>query len=268
VIFQKTVILSELIINPTFMKTYTIEVCSASYQSAAAAQAAGAGRIELCSSLGTGGVTPSAGLLEMVTTHLNIRTNVLIRPREGDFLYSSYEAEETLRDIGYCGRLGVHGVVVGALDSRARIDSDMCREFARAARRAGLSTTFHRAIDRTSDIFSALEEVMSLGYDRVLTSGGCPTAYEGMETIARMEEMTHTHLGGRHTVIMPGSGVKPENIREIALRTGVCELHMSASHTYKSGMEVLGGIASADPQTVTHSDSAIISGAIAALMNG
>jgi len=247
------------------MKTYTIEVCSASYQSAAAAQAAGAGRIELCSALGTGGVTPSAGLLEMVISHLNIRTNVLIRPREGDFLYSGYEAEEILRDIEYCGRLGVHGVVVGALDPEARIDTDMCREFARTARRAGLSTTFHRAIDRAADIFSALEQIMSLGYDRVLTSGGCPTAYEGMETIARMEEMTHTHLGGRHTLIMPGSGIKPSNIREIALRTGVSELHLSASHAYPSGMRVLGGIAAGDPQTVSHSDGEIVGGAVGAM---
>lgn len=247
------------------MKPYAIEICAASYQSAAAAESEGADRIELCSALGTGGVTPSAGLIGMVTSHLHIKTNVLIRPRGGDFLYSSYEAEEILRDIDYCGRLKVHGVVVGALDAQARIDIDLCREFAAAARRYGMSTTFHRAIDRTADIFSALEEVMYLGYRRVLTSGGCPTAEEGTETLARMVRLTRTHTGRHHTIIMPGSGIRPGNIREIALRTGAGELHLSASCPVKSGMQVSGGISPSDPQTVTHSDPGIIREAIQAL---
>lgn len=244
----------------------SLEICSGSYLSALAASRAGADRVELCKILATGGVTPSLGFIQMAV-NLPIRVNVLIRPREGDFLYSSYEAEEILRDIRICGAAGVHGVVIGALRPDATIDEDMCRDFLKAARAQSLSTTFHRAIDRTSDIFSALDSVMSLGFDRVLTSGGCPSASEGMETLAGMEKMTHTHNGGLHTIIMPGGGITPDNIREIAERTGAAEFHMSASKAHPSEMTVKGGIADSDLKTVCHSDEETIRKAIHALRN-
>ena len=157
------------------MLDYTIEICAPSYESALAAQRGGAARIELCSELDAGGVTPSYGLIQGVRAALTIAVNVLVRPRSGDFLYSSYEVETVVRDIALCAQAGVQGVVVGALTADAKVDRTVAAEWLKEARRHGLSTTFHRAIDCADNIFDALEEVASLGYDRVLTSGGCPT---------------------------------------------------------------------------------------------
>lgn len=244
----------------------TIEICAPSYESALAAQRGGAGRIELCSELDVGGVTPSYGLIQGVRAALDIAVNVLVRPRSGDFLYSGYEVETVLRDIVLCAQAGVQGVVVGALTPDAKVDRTAAAEWLKEARRHGLSATFHRAIDCAADIFDALEEVASLGYDRVLTSGGCPTAWEGRETIARMQAMMANHTGSsrKPLIIMPGSGINPGNIRDLALQTGVSELHLSATVRHKSGMKVLGGIA--HEETVVHSDEATIRKAVAALM--
>ena len=172
---------------------YTIEICAPSYESALAAQRGGAARIELCSELDAGGVTPSYGLIQGVRAALTIAVNVLVRPRSGDFLYSSYEVETVTRDIALCAQAGVQGVVVGALTADAKVDRTAAAEWLKEARRHGLSTTFHRAIDCADGIYDALEDIASLGYDRVLTSGGCPTAWEGRETIARMQAMMANH---------------------------------------------------------------------------
>lgn len=216
-----------------------LEICSANIASAVAAQVSGATRIELCSELGVGGVTPSIGVIEQVRSKVDIAINVLIRPRSGDFFYSSDEVESVLRDIARCSSLGVQGVVVGALTSDARVDMDVSRQWLKEAHSRGLSATFHRAIDCAENIFDATEAIASLGYDRILTSGGFPTAYQGIENIARMVTMT----AKSGPIIMPGSGVNPENIREIIEYTKAQEIHFSASSAYPSGMKVLGGIA-------------------------
>ena len=201
---------------------YTIEICAPSYESALAAQRGGAARIELCSELDAGGVTPSYGLIQGVRAALTIAVNVLVRA-------------------------GVQGVVVGALTADAKVDRTAAAEWLKEARRHGLSTTFHRAIDCADGIYDALEDVASLGYDRVLTSGGCPTAWEGRETetLARMQAMMANHTGSarKPLIIMPGSGVNPTNIRDLMLQTGVSEVHLSATKRHKSGMRVLSGIA-------------------------
>lgn len=248
------------------MKDYTVEICAPSFESALAAQKGGAGRIELCSELDVGGVTPSLGMIQGVRSVLNIAVNALLRPRSGDFLYSSYEVETVLRDIALCASAGVQGVVVGALNANAGVDRTVAADWLKEARRHGLSVTFHRAIDCAANIFDALEEVASLGYDRVLTSGGCPTAWEGRETIARMNSMMINRTGSarRPLIIMPGSGINPDNIREIAELTGVSELHLSASKRYRSGMKVLGGIAK--EETVVHSDETTVRKAIESLL--
>ena len=247
------------------MITHTVEICAPSYESALAAQRGGAARIELCSELDAGGVTPSYGLIQGVRAALTIAVNVLIRPRSGDFLYSSYEVETVTRDIALCAQAGVQGVVVGALTPDAKVDRTAAAEWLKEARRHGLSATFHRAIDCADNILDALEEVASLGYDRVLTSGGCPTAWEGRETIARMQAMMVNHTGSsrKPLIIMPGSGINPDNIRDLAMLTGVSELHLSATKRRKSGMGVLGGIAK--EETVVHSDEDTIRRAVAAL---
>lgn len=244
---------------------YTIEICAPSYESALAAQRGGAARIELCSELDAGGVTPSYGLIQGVRAALTIAVNVLVRPRSGDFLYSSYEVETVTRDIALCAQAGVQGVVVGALTADAKVDRTAAAEWLKEARRHGLSTTFHRAIDCVDGIYDALEDVASLGYDRVLTSGGCPTAWEGRETIARMQAMMANRTGSsrKPLIIMPGSGVNPTNIRDLMLQTGVSEVHLSATKRHKSGMRVLSGIA--QEETVVHSDEETVRLAVAAL---
>ena len=244
---------------------YVVEICAPSYVSALAAQRGGAARIELCSELDLGGVTPSYGLIQEVRAALTIAVNVLVRPRSGDFLYSSYEVETVTRDIALCAQAGVQGVVVGALTADAKVDRAAAAEWLKEARRHGLSTTFHRAIDCADGIYDALEDVASLGYDRVLTSGGCQTAWEGRETIARMQAMMANHTGSHRKplIIMPGSGINPTNIRDLALQTGVNELHLSATKLHKSGMRVLSGIA--QEETVVHSDEETVRRAVAAL---
>lgn len=207
------------------------EVCCGSLQSAINAQEAGAHRVELCSALSLGGLTPSYATIEKARKLLNIDINVLIRPREGDFLYESDEVAVMVGDIRTCASLGVQGVVIGALDPLGNVDMDCCRALVATARNFGLSVTFHRAIDRAYDIYTALEDAISLGVDRILTSGGKPSAYEGMETIAQMNKIADGNV-----IIMPGAGINPTNIREIITTTGVREIHFSGSLTYDSPM--------------------------------
>lgn len=207
------------------------EVCCGSLQSAINAQEAGANRIELCSALSLGGITPSYATIEQARRLLKIPINVLIRPREGDFLYDSEEVSVMIGDIQACARLGVDGVVIGALDPFGNVDLDCCRALVATAKNNGLSVTFHRAIDRSYDILTAMEDAISLGVDRILTSGGKPSAYEGMEVIANMNKITDGRV-----LIMPGAGINPTNISEIISFTGVQEIHFSGSVTYDSPM--------------------------------
>lgn len=207
------------------------EICCGNLQSALNAQEAGANRVELCSALSLGGLTPSYGFIEQARRRLKIDINVLIRPRQGDFLYESEEVAEMISDIQMCAKLGVNGVVIGALDPYGNVDMDSCRAMVAVAKHLGLSVTFHRAIDRSSNIFAALEDVISLGADRVLTSGGKPTAMEGLEILSKMNRFA----AGR-TVIMPGAGVNANNIKEVLTTTGAQEIHFSGSCTYDSPM--------------------------------
>ena len=219
------------ILNLDMDSKYTFEICSGSLESALNAQQAGAQRVELCSALSLGGITPSYGLIEQARRRLKIDINVLVRPRHGDFLYESEEVAVMISDIQACAKIGVNGVVIGALDPYGNVDMDSCRAMVAVAKHLGLSVTFHRAIDRARDIFSALEDVISLGVDRVLTSGGKPTAMEGLEILAKMNRFA----AGR-TIIMPGAGVNSDNIKEILATTGAREIHFSGSTTYDSPM--------------------------------
>ena len=219
------------------------EICCDSLQSALNAQQAGAHRVELCSALELGGITPSYGLIQQVRKRVKLELNVLIRPRGGDFLYESEEVAVMISDIQACAGLGVNGVVIGALDPYGNVDMDTCRALVAVARHLGLSVTFHRAIDRARNIYEALEDIIDLGVDRVLTSGGAPTALAGLDTIAKMNQIAAARSAGAghseravKTIIMPGAGINASNIREIIARTGVREIHFSASVTYDSPM--------------------------------
>ena len=198
-----------------------VEICCDGIESARTAASMGAGRIELCSSLGVGGLTPPHSEIAAAAA-LDTPVNVLVRPREGDFVYSVAEAERMARDISCCGIAGVAGVVIGALDRKGNVDLPLCRDLVAIARSYGLSVTFHRAIDASSGIMKALDDVILLGADRVLTSGGAVSAFEGRMTIARMVEAA----AGR-CVVMPGCGITKENAGAIIDCTGAGEIHGS-----------------------------------------
>lgn len=219
------------------MENVKFEICSGSLQSALNAQEAGAHRVELCSALSLGGITPSYGFIELARKRLKIDINVLIRPRQGDFLYDSDEVAVMIRDIIACAQMGVNGVVIGALDPFGNVDVDACRAMVAVAKHHGMSVTFHRAIDRACNIMAALEDVISVGADRVLSSGGKPTSVEGLETLARM----NAAAAGR-IIIMPGGGVNAMNIRQILEGTGAQEIHFSGSEAIQSEMVYREGV--------------------------
>lgn len=200
-----------------------LEVCANSVMSALAAQEGGAQRVELCSVLGVGGVTPSYGAIRSARRALAIDLNVLLRPREGNFVYNEVEVYEVEEDIRACADLGVNGVVLGALDFMGNVDRSAMERWIRVAKDARLSVTFHRAIDVSRDVFQTLEEAIDLGCDCVLTSGGYGTAPEGVAVLKQMVQAARGRI-----VIMPGSGVNPENAAAIIRETGAGFIHSSA----------------------------------------
>ncbi|GHT23373.1 copper homeostasis protein CutC [Bacteroidia bacterium] len=208
-----------------------IEVCIDSIQSALTAQSSGAGRVELCSGLTEGGVTPSAGLIRLAREKLGIRLHVIIRPRGGDFLYDDDEFEMMKQDVVLCGESGCDGVVTGILRADGSVDTERCGALLQIARRYAMSVTFHRAFDRCNDLFCALEDVIAIGCDRILTSGGFNTAGEGVEVIRQLIEKAAGRI-----VIMPGSGITADNAEDLIRKTGLKELHGTFRKRTGSGM--------------------------------
>lgn len=200
-----------------------LEICVNSYQSAKNAQDAGAHRIELCQELSVGGVTPSYGLLKQVREYLEIPVFVLIRPRSGNFEYSDDEFEIMKRDIQLCKDLGCHGIVSGVLNTDKTIDLARTKtllEFAKP-----LAFTFHRAFDEVNNPREAIEQLINLGVDRVLTSGQKQTAEEGLNLLKEL----NTIADGRIT-ILGGGGVSAVNVSKFKA-IGLKEIHASASST-------------------------------------
>lgn len=207
-----------------------LEVAANSVASAVAAQLGGADRVELCENLGEGGTTPSHGTLVLAREQLRIPLYVLIRPRPGDFHYDAQEVAIMLRDIVHCRDLGCDGVVLGALDVQGGVDTAVCRELIAAA--DGMGVTFHRAIDAAREPLLALETIIDLGCERVLTSGGHATAAQGSDVIAQMVQLA----AGRMR-ILAGAGVTPSNLPDLVRRTGVSEVHASAKGLRASAMQ-------------------------------
>lgn len=199
----------------------TLEVCTGSIPSILAAKAGGAHRVEVCAALEVGGLTPSLGHLRAAAEISGIRKHVLIRPRGGDFCYSDDEISIMLHDIQLCATMGFDGVVVGALTTHGEVDIPACRAFREAA--GGMNITFHRAFDECSNPHQALEDIISLGYSRVLTSGQAPKAHDALPLLHSLVEQAAGRI-----IIMPGSGVTPENARQIIEATGATEIHASA----------------------------------------
>ena len=202
-------------------KPFFIEACCPSLASVRRAVQAGARRIELCQDLAVGGITPSEALIRnALEVAGNVPINVLIRPREGDFVYAEEEIQAMEASIRLCKELGVNGVVVGALTPDGQLDQPALQRLLQAAR--PLHVTFHRAFDACSDPSATLEELIGLGVERLLTSGHCPDAYTGRYALKALVEQAAGRI-----VIMPGCGITPSNLESIAAVTGASEFHGS-----------------------------------------
>ncbi len=220
--------------------------------------------MELCAGIPEGGTTPSLGevLTAMeITREYPLKINAIIRPRGGDFLYSPTEVMAMEYDIESLARVGVDGLVWGCLTADGRVDMELNRSLMQRAKAVNesVSTTFHRAFDMTRDPYSALEDIIELGFDRILTSAQAATAFEGIELMGELVE----RAAGR-IIIMPGCGVNSENIEELALRTKAEEFHLSARHRVGSGMEYrkegvsMGGTVTIDEYSVMVTSAQIV----------
>ena len=209
---------------------YVIEIATTDYHSAQAAVAGGADRIELCTALSEGGLTPSMGLIEQCRTDFNIALFPILRPRGGDFLYSNSEFEIIKKDALLCKKKGCDGVVVGFLNNDGTINKAWTSEIVAAV--YPLEVTFHRAFDRCRDPFEALEVIIDAGCQRILTSGQKPAAPEGISVIKQLITQAAERI-----VIMPGSGVRAATIKTLADETGAVEFHSSLKTTGTSAMQ-------------------------------
>lgn len=206
-----------------------LEICAGSVESAIAARDGGAQRIELCAALEVGGVTPSAGIIAEARKVEGLILNVIIRPRGGDFLYSAHEAACMEQDIRTCKQLGADGVVIGALTAEGNIDTALCRRLIAAAE--GMNITFHRAFDMCRNPHEALEELIAIGCNRVLTSGQAATADAGLPLLKELVEQAAGRI-----IIMPGCGINSSNAATILQATGATEIHASARTNVGSSM--------------------------------
>lgn len=214
---------------------FKFEICANSVESCLAAQEGGADRVELSAGIPEGGTTPSYGEIKLARKLLTkTKLHVIIRPRGGDFLYTPLELERMEEDIRICRELGVDGVVFGCLTEEGEIDREANRRLVELAR--PMSVTFHRAFDRTADPMKALEDIISLGCNRILTSGQQPKAIDGINLLAQLEKKLKEYPLPP-IQLLAGSGVNEENIRQIFDATGIHEYHFSARVNVVSKMK-------------------------------
>lgn len=197
-----------------------LEVCAGSVESALNANAAKADRIELCTELSVGGLTPSKGMIQLVKEMVEIPVYVLIRPRSGDFNYSLLELEQMKEDVALCAELGCEGVVIGALTPDRKINERLTYELMQQA--GFMDVTFHKAFDEVVNQFEALDTLRELGIQRVLTSGGEPTAMAGFSRLGELIEEAEDDI-----IIMPGGGVRSSNIGYL-MDLGATQYHSAA----------------------------------------
>jgi copper homeostasis protein len=217
-----------------------LEICANSYQSAKNAQIAGAKRIELCSELSIGGITPSYGLIQQVIEELDIETFVLIRPRSGNFQYSDAEFKIIKNDIQICKDLGCHGIVSGVLNEDNTIDIKRTQELITLSK--PLPFTFHRAFDVVPNPKDALEQLIKLGVHRILTSGQHPKAIDGIENLKTLKQQAKNKI-----ILLVGSGLNSQNVKRFK-DAGFEEIHASASEVIHTVSSVYFGNT---PQTVS-----------------
>jgi copper homeostasis protein len=206
-----------------------LEICIDSVEAAMAAQQGGANRVELCADLLEGGTTPSAGTIQLARRSIDIDLNVIIRPRGGDFCYTPVEFEVMKLDVETAKGAGANGVVIGVLNEDGTVDVDRTRELVVLAR--PMSVTFHRAFDMARDPYEALETLIDLGVDRVLTTGQESSVLEGLDLIAELVQKA-----GDRIIIMPGGGITVRNFERIVAVCGAKEVHVLAPATRESSM--------------------------------
>ena len=211
---------------------FKLEVIGFTIESCMIAQAAGAHRIELCDNPSEGGTTPSYGFIKTARENLSIELYPIIRPRGGDFLYSEIEFEVMKADIENCKSLGCDGVVIGILNADGTVDKKRCKQLVEIAH--PMKVTFHRAFDRTNDPFKAMEDIISIGCERILTSGQKNLATDGEELLNKLVKQANNRI-----IIMPGSGVNSDNIETLVKNTNATEFHTSARTFVNSKMEFI-----------------------------
>jgi copper homeostasis protein len=212
------------------MSNPKLEVIAFDLESCRIAQQSGADRIELCDNPADGGTTPSYGTIKSARAMTTLDLFIMIRPRGGDFLYSEVEFETMKEDVKVCKELGCDGVVAGMLTKDGDVDVKRMSSIVNLA--YPMSVTFHRAFDRSNDPFKAMEDIIKTGCERILTSGQQPTAMEGAAMINELINKADERI-----IIMPGSGIRSNNINEIAKTTNAKEFHSSARISIDSKME-------------------------------
>ncbi len=209
-----------------------LEIAVFNMDSALLAAASNADRLEICDNIYDGGTTPSHTFLEMAAKKFSIPVFPMIRPRGGDFLYSETDFQIMLKDILFCKSLGFAGIVTGVLEKNGQVDVKKLHKLVEAA--FPMDVTFHRAFDRSKDPFESMEKIIDCGCERILTSGQKPDAILGKDLIKALIEKAESRI-----TIIPGSGVRKENILELAKYTGATELHTSARKNIPSEMEFI-----------------------------
>lgn len=237
-------------------KHIILEICTGDPAGIQAAVRGGADRVELCSGLAEGGLTPSAGAIRYSTRR--ITTNVLIRPRAGDFVYSQAELDVMIADAETAVGAGAAGIVTGILTPEGQVDCEACRKILHKA--SGLENTFHRAFDVTSDPIRALEDIIDLGFSRLLTSGHNFSALAGADFIAEL----HRRAAGRIKIIA-AAGVRPDNTSEILRRSNADEIHASARSLYRPKVFSPGSVSMGEADASDGSRMATDSDVVAAI---
>jgi len=209
---------------------YIIEIATSDFATTKSAVEGGADRIELCANLAEGGTTASYGTIKQCRESFEVLLYPIIRPRGGDFLYRKDEYEAMILDIKLCKQLGCDGIVTGLLNMDGTIDIVRTSELIELAYPMGV--TFHRAFDRCLEPFEAMEQLIEIGCERILTSGQQPTVNEGIELLIQLNKAADERI-----IIMPGSGVRKENIKMLAEKTGCLEFHSSLRGKERSMME-------------------------------
>ena len=211
-------------------KKYIVEIATSDFRTTRSAVEGGADRIELCANLPEGGTTPSYGHIRQCREAFDVLIYPIIRPRGGDFLYTNEEFAIMLQDVMLCKQLNCDGVVIGLLNADGTVDLTRTSRLIEAAYPLGI--TFHRAFDRCLDPFEAMEQLIQTGCERILTSGQKPSAVDAIDVIAALNRVADGRI-----IIMPGSGVRKENVKMIADKTGCVEFHSSLRGTARSDMD-------------------------------